>query len=68
MGSHPPWGGVTGREKQEACPVTLCQCQVSASQPGNVMKREQDYEVVGECLRCRLGNVKRGSLNFRFGV
>lgn len=65
MGSHPPWDGVAGWEKRGACPATLCPCQVSASQAGNMMKSEQDYEAVGECLRCRLGNVKRGLLELQ---
>ena len=30
-----------------------------------MMKRGQDYKAVGECLRCRLGNVKRGMLELQ---
>lgn len=67
MRSHPPWDGVTGSKKHRACPGTLCPCQVSASQAGDMVRTEQDYEAVGECLRCRLGNVKRGLLELQIG-
>lgn len=32
-----------------------------------MVRTEQDYEAVGECLRCRLGNVKRGLLELQIG-
>lgn len=64
-GPHLPWDGVARWKKWGACPTTLYTFQVSTFQAGDLMKREQDEESVGECLRCRLRNAKRGFLELQ---
>lgn len=62
VGTRGPRDGVAGQDKRGARPATLRPCQGSASQAGDVMKREQDYEAAGGCLRRRLACVAGGLL------